>query len=198
MLIPYARYCALLAAIVVIGGCGKQERNEALQFGKTLAEKKTVFAGATANERRLVDDARSWCAKITGSGAGQGAGLDQNSAAATQLAKNAVAISSQLSQVRQAIDDQTLKEEFTRNLRAEITTQLTRRQRVLQDMRAVLEQAAPQFLDYKKVKGYKGDTYPDGVARLDTLLGAYKVPEDAVGSAITSLRSKYSFTESDF
>ena len=54
-------------------------------------------------------------------------------------AKYTVTISSHLSQVRQAIDGQTLKEEYTRGVRDDLTTQLTKRQRQLQDLRAVLE-----------------------------------------------------------
>jgi hypothetical protein len=198
MTIVNTRFCLLLATLTFITGCGKQEKNEALLFGKAIAAKKAGFAAATNTERDLVNNARIWCGQITGNGAGRGAELDKNSAVATQLAKVAVEISAQLSQVRQAIDDQPLKEEFTRNLRAEMTTELTRRQRTLQDIRAQLEQAAPQFLDYKKAKGYAGDTYPDGVAKLNSLLGSYKVPEDPVGTALASLKSKYGFTDADF
>jgi hypothetical protein len=42
---------------------------------------------------------------LTTKGAGRGAELDQNSAVATEIAKSAVAVSTQLSQVRQVVDD---------------------------------------------------------------------------------------------
>ena len=123
--------------------------------------------------------------------------MDQNAAVAAELAKSAVAVSAQLSQVRQAIDGQPLKGEYPRNVRNVLTMQLTKRQRLLQDMRALLEQSAPNFLEYRASKSYAGDTYPDGVAKLDALLRAYKAPEDAVGSALEALESKYGLSRSE-
>ncbi len=197
MAILNSRSCLLLATVLFIGGCGRQERTEAVQFAKALAEKKPVFASANAAEADLVASARAWCGGITGGGAGRGAELDQNASVAAQLAKSAVAISSQLSQVRQAIDAQPLKDEYPRSVRNELTTQLTRRQRLLQDVRALLEQSASQFLAYKQSKAYVGDTYPDGVAKLETLLRAYKAPEDALGAALAALQAKYSLSDSE-
>jgi hypothetical protein len=192
-----SRHCLLLAAVACIAGCGKQERAEAVQFAKTLKEKKANFASANALEKDFISSARAWCGGITTKGAGRGVELDQNAAVAAELAKSAVAVSAQLSQVREAIDSQPLKEEYPRSVRNGLTTQLTKRQRQLQDMRALLEQAAPQFLDYKKSKAYAGDTYPDGVGKLDALLGAYKPPEDAIGAALAALQSKYSLSDTD-
>ena len=186
-----SRCCILLAAVSFITGCDKQERTEAVQFAQALNGKKADFALANTIERDFVSSARAWCGGITANGAGRGVELDQNAAVATELAKSAVAISSQLSQVRQAIDGQSLKEEYPRSVRNVLTTQLTKRQRLLQDMRALLEQSAPQFLEYKHSKAYVGDTYPDGVGELDALLRTYKAPEDALGAALAALQSKY-------
>jgi predicted 2-oxoglutarate/Fe(II)-dependent dioxygenase YbiX len=122
--------------------------------------------------------------------------LDQNAAVAAELAKSALEISSQLSQVRQAIDGQPLKEAYPRSVRNELTTQLTKRQRLLQDMRALLEQSAPQFQEYRQSKTYAGDTYPDGVGKLDALLRAYRAPEDALGVALAALQTKYGLNDS--
>jgi hypothetical protein len=190
----HPRYCLLLATVAFLTGCGKQERTEAVQFAKTLTQTKTAFASANTIEKEFVSNARIWCGSITASGAGRGATLDQHAAVATELAKSAVAVSAQLSQVRQAIDGQTLKEEFPKGVRNELTTQLTKRQRMLQDMRALLQQSAPQFLEHRNDRSFKGDTYPDGVGKLDALLGSYKLPEDAVGNALASLQKQYSFT----
>jgi hypothetical protein len=139
----------LLAAVASITGCGKQERTEAVQFAKTLTEEKANFASANTIERDFVSSARAWCGGITANGAGRGVELDQNAVVAAELAKSTVKISSQLSQIRQAIDSQPLKEEYPRHLRNMLTTQLTKRQRLLQDMRALLEQSAPQFLEFR-------------------------------------------------
>jgi len=197
MIIVESRRCLLLAAVAFITGCGKQDRTEAVQFAKALTEKKANFASANTIEKDFVSSARAWCGGITANGAGRGVELNQNAAVAAELAKSAVAISSQLSQVRQAIDGQHLNEEYPRNVRNVLTTQLTKRQRLLQDMRALLEQSAPQFLEYRRSRAYVGDTFPDGVGKLDALLRAYKAPEDALGIALAALQAKYGLSDSE-
>jgi len=187
----------LLAVVAFLTGCGKQERIEAVQFAKVLSAKKANFASANKVEKDFITSARAWCGGITANGAGRGAELDQNAAVASELAKYTVAISSELSQVRQAIDGQPLKEEYPRQVRDELTTQLTKRQRLLQDMRASLEHAAPEFLEFKHNKAYAGDTYPDGVGKLAILLHSYPVPEDAVGAALAALQAKYALSDSE-
>ena len=189
--------CLLPAAVACVTGCGKQERNEAAQLAKALTAKKADYASSNTIEKDFVNSARAWCAGITTNGAGRGAELDQNSAVATEIAKSAVAVSTQLSQVRQVVDDQPLKEQFPRDVRNTLITQLTKRQRPLQDMRALLEQAAPQFLEYRKMKSYAGDTYPDGIGKLNSMLGTYKEPEDALGTALTALKTKYGLSDSE-
>lgn len=189
--------CLLLAAAALITGCSKQERIEAVQLASVLTEKKANFAAANAIEKDLVSSARAWCGGITANGAGRGVELDQNAMVATELAKSAVAASTELSQVRQAVDGQPLKEEYPRSVRNALITKLTNRQRLLQNMRALLEQSAPQFLEYRNSKAYVGDTYPDGIGKLDTLLNAYRAPEDAVGSALAALNAKYSLSNSE-
>ena len=174
-----------------------QERNEALQLAKALNEKKADFAKADAIEKDFTDNAKAWCGGITANGAGRGVELDQNASVAAQLAKSAVAASAQLSQVRQAISGVTLQAEEPVNVRNALTTQLTNRQRMLQDMRSWLEQSSTQFLEYKNTKAYVGDTYPDGIGKLNTLLQSYKVPEDTVGAALANLKSKYSLKDSE-
>ncbi|HYW44653.1 MAG TPA: hypothetical protein VE959_17460 [Bryobacteraceae bacterium] len=189
--------CLLLAAAVLITGCGKQERSEALQLAKALTEKKANLASADAIEKDFVSSARAWCGGITANGAGRGAELDQNASVAAQLAKSAVAASTQLSQVRQAVDAQPLKEDYPQSVRNTLVTQLTTRQRQLQDIRALFEQSATQFLEYRQSKAYVGDTYPDAIRKLDMQLKAYKEPEDVVGTALASLKAKYSLTDSE-
>lgn len=183
--------CLFLAAALFMGSCGKQERSEAAQFAKVLAEESATFASANSTERDIVNSARAWCGGITTNGAGRGVELDQNAAVAAELGKSVVAISAQLSEVRQAINRQSLTGQYPRDVRAELTDQLTKRQRMLQELRVLFEQSAPQFLEYKQNKAYVGDTYPDGVAKLDSLLRTYSPPNDAVGAALTALQTKY-------
>jgi hypothetical protein len=187
----------LFAAAALIAGCGKQERTEGVQLAKVLAGKKASFVAADTIEKDFVSSARVWCGGITANGAGRGVELDQNAAVAAGLAKSAVAASTQLSQVRQAVDGQPLKEEYPRGVRNALVTELTRRQRLLQDMRALLEQSSTQFVEYRHSKSYVGDTYPDGIGKLDALLRVYRAPEDAVGTAIAALKAKYSLSDSE-
>ena len=195
-MVQNSRYCLLLAAVVFIAGCGKQERMEAVQFAKALKATKADFSSANTIEKDFVTSARAWCGGITANGAGRGAELDQNAAVAAELAKYTVTISSHLSQVRQAIDGQQLKEEYPRGVRDDLTTQLTKRQRSLQDLRAVLEQSATQFLQLRHTT-YAADTIPDGVGKLDALLRAYSPPEDAVATALAALQEKYGIKDGE-
>ena len=186
-----------MAAIAFITGCGKQERTEAVQLAKVLKERKANLTSANAIEKEFVSSARAWCGGITANGSGRGVELDQDATVATELAKSSVAVSNQLSLVRQAVDGQPLKEEYPRNVRNVLATQLSKRQRLLQDMRALLEQSATQFLEYRHIKDYKGDTYPDGIGKLDALLRTYNAPEDAVGTALAALQAKYGLSDSE-
>ena len=130
--------CLLLVSALLIPGCGKQERIEAVQLAKSITARKANFASADAIEKDFMGNARAWCDGIVANGAGRGVELDQNATVAAELAKSAVATSTQLSQVRQAIGDQPLKEEYTQSVRNALATQLTARQRRLQDVRALL------------------------------------------------------------
>ena len=189
--------CVLAALAVCITGCGRQERIEAVQLAKALHAKTADYAASNKTEKDFIESARAWCTGITTNGAGRGAELDQNATVATEIAKSAVAVSAQLGQVRQVVDDQPLKEEFPKQVRNTLITELTKRQRVLQDMRALLEQSAPQFLDYRKLKSYAGDTYPDGIGKLNTMLGSYTEPDDVIAAALKALKEKYGLTDSE-
>ena len=187
------RYGWLVVALALGTGCGKEERAEAARLSKVLNEKHANFTTADALEKSFVSSARAWCDGIATNGAGKGAALDQNAAVAAELAKNSVAIGAELSQVRQAVDDQSLKTDYTQNVRAALVTQLTKRQRYLQDMRALLEQAGPEFLTYKQSKAYAGDLFPGGIGKLQALLDRYAIPNDDVAAALATLNSKYNF-----
>ena len=187
----------LPAAVACVTGCGKQEHTEAVQLAKALNAKKADYASSNTIEKDFVNSARAWCTGITTNGAGRGAELDQNSAVATEIAKSAVAVSTQLSQVRQVVDDQPLKEQYPRDVRNALITQLTKRQRLLQDIRALLEQAAPQFLEYEHSKAYAGDSYPDAIGKQDVMLRTYKEPEDGIGTAVAALKAKYGLSDSE-
>ena len=197
MRISNSWFYLLMGAAVCLAGCGKQEHNEAVQLAKSLTAKKADYAKSLAIEKDFILSARAWSDGIVAKGAGRGAELDQNATVATEIAKSAVAVSAQYGQVRQVLDDQPLKEEFPRDVRNTLITELTKRQRLLQDMRALLDQASPQFLEYKKIKTYVGDTYPDGIGKLNAMLGNYTEPEDAIATALGALKAKSSLSDSE-
>ena len=191
------RYCWLVAAVALFSGCGKEERMEAVRFSKTLQQKSADFAKANAMETDFLASARSWCQSIVENGAGRGDQLNQNAAVAKDLAKSAAFISTQVGAVRQAVYDEPVKEEYPQSIRLSLITSLTRRQRSLQDLRALLDDSAPSFLELKLSPDYKGDSYPGGIPKLNAALAAYKNPEDVVAAAIASLKTKYNIQDAD-
>ncbi len=188
------KFAILVFSAVFLFGCGKAEKAEAVKLTKALTSTQANFVKANSMEGDLVASARAWSGGIVANGAGHGAELQQNATVATALAKSAVAASAELGHVRQAVYDLSLEEDYPKEVRSKLITLLTQRQRQLQDMRALLEEASPQFLDYQNNKAYKGDQYPGGIGKLDALLGAYSAPDDAVGAAIADLKAKYSIT----
>lgn len=191
MFIVKGRYWWFLAAAAFASGCGKQERIESVQLSQVLEKNLANFATANSIEKDFVSNARAWSGDIAANGAGRGAQLDQNATVATELAKSAVEIGAQLGRVRQAVYDLSLKEEYPQSVRDTLITQLATRQRLLQDMRALLEKSVPEFVEFRHSKTYAGDAYPGGIGELQALLQAYKPPADAVGSALAGLRTKY-------
>ncbi len=188
--------CLLLAA-ACFSGCGKEERIEAVRLTKVLTEKQSDFSKANSIENDFLANARAWCGGITAGGSGRGVQLEQNAVVATELAKSVVAASAELGHIRQAVSDQSLTKEYLQAVRGTLITQLTKRQRMLQELRTLLEQSAPQFRQYGKDKAYAGDAYPGEIARLGAFLAAYKGPDDAVGTALSALKEKYQFKSSE-
>jgi hypothetical protein len=191
------RYCWLLAALALFSGCGKEERIEAVRFSKTLQQKSADFAKANAMEQDFLASARSWCDSIIANGAGRGDQLNQNAAVAKDMAKSAAFISTQVGLVRQAVYDEPIKQEYAQSIRLNLITQLTKRQRSLQEARTLLDESAPSFLDLRLNRDYKGDSYPDSITKLNAVLTAYKSPEDVVAEAIKSLKTKYDIQDAD-
>jgi hypothetical protein len=191
------RYCWLLAGVALFSGCGREEHAEAVRFSKTLQQKSADFASANAMEKEFLASARSWTGSIMENGAGRGDQLNQNAAVARDLAKSAAFISTQVGAVRQAVYDEPIKQEFPQSIRLSLITQLTKRQRTLQEVRALLDDSAPEFLDLRLSKEYKGDSYPGGIPKLSAMLGSYTSPQDLVGEAIKSLKTKYDIQDAD-
>ena len=186
--------CGLVAVVACFTGCGGQARIEAVRLTKVLTEKQADFNRANSLENEFVTNAKAWCGGITAGGSGKGIQLDQNAVVATELAKSVVAASAELGHIRQAVSDQPLTEEFPQGVRATLITELTKRQRMLQELRVLLEHSAPQFRQYGLDKKYAGDSYPGEIATLGAFLNAYKGPDDAVGSALSTLKTKYHLT----
>ena len=197
MAILNGKVVAVLAAAVALAGCGKQERREAAAFAKAISGAKASLAAADGMEKDLVASLKGWCSAIAANGGGRGAELDQNATVAGELAKSAVATSARISEMRQAVEAATITEEYPRGVRHTLLDELTKRQRLLQDIRAMLDNASAQFKEYGQSRAYKGDTYPDSIAKLDAVLSSYKPPEDAAGAALAALQSKYNFAANE-
>jgi hypothetical protein len=185
------RYCWLLAAVGLFSGCGKEEHAEAVRFSKTLQQKSADFAGANAMEKDFVASARSWCSSIMENGSGRGDQLKQNMAVAKDLATSAAFISTKVGLVRQAIYDEPIKQEYPQSIRVSLITQLTKRQRFLQEARTMLDDSAAGFLELGLGHDYKGDSYPGPIPKLNVMLEGSSSPNDVVGEAIQSLKTKY-------
>ena len=182
--------CCIAAAVAVLCGCGAG-RQEALSLGKVLTENRQEFSGGSATENDLVAATRGWAEGIVANGAGQGAQLEQNVAAADDLAKSAGLVSLQLGQLRKAVYDLSLQKEFTQGLRSALITEITRRQRTLQDLRSALTDSAGQLRLMGQTRAYKGESYPAAIDRLAQMTQGYKPPKDTVGDMLTTLKNEF-------
>jgi aspartate ammonia-lyase len=187
----------VLAAAAFLTACGKEERLEAVRLATALEQKHASLTTANEIEKEFVANAQAWCDGLMTNGAGRGVELDQNAVVSSALAKTAVEVSGHLSQVRQAVYDQSLDSEYPQSIRVGLITQLTSRQRFLQDLRVLLERASPEFTAFKSSNTYKGDSYPLAIGELQALLQSYRPPDDAVATAVTALKTKYKLTENE-
>lgn len=184
-------YCWFPMALSILCGCGGAAHQEAVGFSRILAQGRADYAAGNAAEKDLVAAARSWSEGIIANGAGHGEQLGQNARVAADLAKSADSISAQLGQLRKAVYDQTLQKEFTQGIRSNLITQITKRQRTLQELRTALTDSAAQFQELSQTRSYKGDSYPTAVDKLSQMTQSYQTPADVVGEALGSLKTEY-------
>jgi hypothetical protein len=192
------RYGCLTIALAALCGCGGAAHQEALGRCKFLSDGQSNYSAANATEKDLGTATTAWASAVITSGAGKGDQLEQNAKVAGDLANSADQVSTQLGQLRKAIYDLPLREEFTQGVRSTLITQITRRQRTLQEMRTALTESAAQFRELHQTRAYKGDSYPTAVDKLNQMLQTHKAPEDAVGGALASLKDKYGIKDADF
>lgn len=190
-------YCWLLVAVLCLAACGKQERREAASLCKTLSQKQADLAAVNALEKDLLGSTRSWCDGIVNKGGGKGKELEENAESAKTLALSAGAVANQLGQVRQAIYDLPLKEEYPQSVRGLLINQILHRQKMLQEVRMALDASAAGFLDSARSRAYTGDSYPAGIDKLNSLVSGYRGPEDDLGKAIQDLKVKYTLQDAD-
>jgi hypothetical protein len=191
------RYCCILAAAFVWTGCGGAERKEAVTFCKVLTQKQADFAATNALEKDLLGSTRSWCESIVAAGSGHGKDLSGNADSAKELAQSASLVSTQLGQLRQSLYDQPLRKENVGVIRARLLSQIQKRQAMLQDVRAALQGAAANFLEFEQSRAYTGDTYPGGIDKLNSMLSGYTGPADLLGKAIADLKATYKIQDAD-
>ena len=191
------RYCFILAAALVWTGCGGAERKEAVTFCKVLTQKQADFAATNALEKDLLGSTRSWAESIIAAGSGHGKDLSGNADSAKELAQSASVVSTQLGQLRQSLYDQPLRKENVQAIRSGLISKIQKRQAMLQDVRAALQGAAANFLEFEQSRAYTGDTYPGGIDKLNSMLGGYAGPEDLLGKAIAELKATYKIQDAE-
>ncbi|MBZ5724302.1 MAG: hypothetical protein LAP87_04835 [Acidobacteriia bacterium] len=191
------RYCWFLAAVAFLTGCGKEEHGEAVAFCKVLEQKRADLASANKLEKDFLDSVRAWSDGLMANGGGRAADLEQNAGVAKDLANSAATLSTQLGQVREAVENMALKKEYLQNIRTGLINKLSKRQRLLTEVRAALLQSAAGFEEFRQSRAYAGDTYPSGIDKLNPLVQGYKGPEDSVAQAIADLKTKYKIQDAD-
>lgn len=183
-----------IAACIVLCGCGRQAHREAGALCQVLVKNQAAYGTANGMERDLVKSTRQWTETMMTGGAGKGLQIAENAGVAKELAHSADIISIQLGELRKTLYDQTVQTEELQAIRSTINTQISKRQKFLQEIRGVLDQTAVQFVALGETRAYKGDSYPAGIDRLVALLQSYHSPEDAVGQAVDSLKADYGVT----
>jgi len=191
------RFGWLPIALAALCGCGGAAHQEALSLCKILANGHADFLAANAKETELMAATAAWADTIIRSGAGRGGQLEQNAKVAEDLANSADQVGTQVGQLRKAIFDLALQQEFTQGVRSTLTTQLTRRQRTLQELRTALTESAAQFRELSQTRSYKGDSYPTAIDKVNQMAQTAKPPEDVVGQALSALKDKYGIKDSD-
>lgn len=181
----------VLAGGALFTGCGRQAQREATALCQVLEKSQPGYNNANAMERDLVASTRGWTESIMTGGAGRGDELAQNAGVAKELAHSADLISTVLGELRKAAYDQAIQKEDVQAVRSTINAQISKRQKFLSDIRAVLMETATQFEGLGQSRAYKGDSYPAGIDRLSQLLQSYHSPEDAVRQALETLRGNY-------
>lgn len=189
-------YCWLAIAAGLMCGCGAG-RQEAVGFGRILQAGKGDFTAANTTEKELVAATRGWVDSVTTQGSGRGEQLTQNAKIAGDLAKSADNVSTQLGQLRKAVYDQQLQKEFLQGIRSTLITQITQRQRALQELRATLHDCEAELTQLSQTRNYRGDSYPQSVAKLSQVLGSFATPADLVGDALKSLKDEYGLKDAD-
>jgi len=184
-------HCWLALGALVLGGCGGAAHREAVGLSKVLLEGRQEYTAANATEKDLVTATGNWAGRIIANGAGRGAQLEQNAAMADDLAKSAEAVSTQLGQLRKSVYDLALQQEFVQGVRSSLITQITKRQRTLQDLRTSLTEGAAAFRELSQTRAYKGDSYPQAVDKLNQMAQNYSASPDFLAEALNSLKTEY-------
>jgi hypothetical protein len=181
----------LLAVVFLLTGCGKEEKREATELCNFLQQRQADFAAANAQEKDLFGSTRAWAESIIAQGSGHGRGLEENAASADALANSASAVSGQLSQLRQALSDLQLHKEYPQTVRGNLENQIMQRMKKLQEVRTNLTSSAANFREFAQSRAYKGDSYPGGIDKLNSILGSYSAADEVLAKAVTDLKEKY-------
>jgi hypothetical protein len=187
----------VLAGAALLAACGGPERREAASLCRTLTQKQADLTAVNTLEKDLMGSVRPWCEGIINNGAGKGKELEQNAESAKSMAFSASEVANQLGHLRQAIYDLPLHQDYPQSVRSGLINQMMQRQKKLQEVRMALEAASAGFLDLARSSGYKGDSYPPAVDKVNSLTSGYVMPEDALAKAVGELKVKYTLKDVD-
>jgi len=187
----------VLAGAALLAACGGPERREAASLCRTLTQKQADLTAVNNLEKDLMGSVRPWCEGIINNGAGKGKELEQNAESAKSMAFSASEVANQLGHLRQAIYDLPLHQDYPQSVRSGLINQMMQRQKKLQEVRMALEAASAGFLDLARSSGYKGDSYPPAVDKVNSLTSGYVMPEDALAKAVGELKVKYTLKDVD-
>jgi len=187
----------VLAGAALLAACGGPERREAASLCRALTQKQADLTAVNNLEKDLMGSVRPWCEGIINNGAGKGKELEQNAESAKSMAFSASEVANQLGHLRQAIYDLPLHQDYPQSVRSGLINQMMQRQKKLQEVRMALEAASAGFLDLARSSGYKGDSYPPAVDKVNSLTSGYVMPEDALAKAVGELKVKYTLKDVD-
>lgn len=177
----------IVVSTLLLMACSS-EKAEAVRFGKVLKQQQSSLSNANSQERQLLTSLGRWAGQVAFLG-GSGESSNQQ---ARQYSQQVKSLQSQVAQIRQAVEAESLNQAFNQNLRSNIISSLTRREQFLGEVSSLCDNST----------GF-GTTFgtqfqvPRAVGQIVTKLQSATPPEDNIGTALSELRTKYEITDAE-